>query len=158
MAIRWRWPRRGGCRAGLSKPLLACWMGDERVAPGRQLIAQSGLANFRTPEAAVDGFSNIAVFYQNQQLLQQTPPPLSQLAKPDLERAPLVESVLAERRSMLTEMESRPCWRPSTSRSRHHAGAQRSRSQLICRAAGLPGGAENRFARHQHKSMCRAWC
>jgi acetyltransferase len=72
---------------GLSKPLLACWMGDERVTPGRQLIAQSGLANFRTPEAAVDGFSNIAVFYQNQQLLQQTPPPLSQLAKPDLDGA-----------------------------------------------------------------------
>jgi acetyltransferase len=93
---------------GLSKPLLACWMGDERVTPGRQLIAQSGLANFRTPEAAVDGFSNIAVFYQNQQLLQQTPPPLSQLAKPDLDGARrLVESVLAERRSVLTEMESK---------------------------------------------------
>jgi acetyltransferase len=93
---------------GLGKPLLACWMGDERVAPARKLIAQAGLANFRTPEAAVDGFSNIAAFYQNQQLLQQTPPPLSQLAKPDLEGARrLVESVLAERRSVLTEMESK---------------------------------------------------
>jgi acetyltransferase len=93
---------------GLGKPLLTCWMGDERVAPARKRIAQSGLANFRTPEAAVDGFSNIAAFYQNQQLLQQTPPPLSQLAKPDLEGARrLVESVLAERRSVLTEMESK---------------------------------------------------
>lgn len=93
---------------GLSKPLLACWMGDERVNPARKLISQSGLANFRTPEAAVDGFSNIAAFYQNQQMLQQTPPPLSQLAKPDLEGARrLVESVLAERRTVLTEMESK---------------------------------------------------
>jgi acetyltransferase len=93
---------------GLGKPLLACWMGDERVAPGRKVIGQAGLATFRTPEAAVDGFGNIAAFYQNQQLLQQTPPPLSQLAKPDLEGARrLVESVLAERRSVLTEMESK---------------------------------------------------
>ncbi|TFW19382.1 bifunctional acetate--CoA ligase family protein/GNAT family N-acetyltransferase [Duganella callida] len=93
---------------GLSKPVLTCWMGDERVAPARRLIAQAGLASFRTPEAAVDGFSSIAVFYQNQQLLQQTPPPLSQLAKPDLDGARrLVESVLAERRSVLTEMESK---------------------------------------------------
>jgi acetyltransferase len=47
-------------------------------------------------------------FYQNQQLLQQTPPPLSDLAKPDVEGARLlIESVLAERRKVLTEMESK---------------------------------------------------
>jgi acetyltransferase len=40
--------------------------------------------------------------------LQQTPPPLSTLAKPDIEGARLViESVLAERRKVLTEMESK---------------------------------------------------
>ncbi len=53
-------------------------------------------------------FGNIASFYQNQQLLQQTPPPLSALAKPDIEGARLlIESVLAERRKVLTEMESK---------------------------------------------------
>jgi acetyltransferase len=56
----------------------------------------------------VGAFGNIASFYQNQQLLQQTPPPLSTLAKPDIEGARLViESVLAERRKVLTEMESK---------------------------------------------------
>jgi acetyltransferase len=41
-------------------------------------------------------------------MLQQTPPPLSTLAKPDIEGARLViESVLAERRKVLTEMESK---------------------------------------------------
>ena len=94
--------------ASMSKPLLTCWMGDEKVAEARRTINGAGIATFRTPEAAVDAFSNIASFYQNQQLLHQTPPPLSQLAKPDLEGARiLLESVLAERRKVLTEMESK---------------------------------------------------
>jgi acetyltransferase len=92
----------------MSKPLLTCWMGDEKIAEARQVISGAGLATFRTPEAAVDAFSNIATFYHNQQMLHQTPPPLSPLAKPDLEGARiLIESVLAERRKVLTEMESK---------------------------------------------------
>ena len=92
----------------MSKPLLTCWMGDEKVAEARQVINGAGIPPFRSPEAAVDAFSNIASFYQNQQLLQQTPPPLSQLAKPDQAGAHiLIESVLAERRKVLTEMESK---------------------------------------------------
>jgi acetyltransferase len=56
----------------------------------------------------VGAFGNIASFYQNQLLLQQTPPPLSHLAQPDVEGARLlIESVLAERRKVLTEMESK---------------------------------------------------
>jgi acetyltransferase len=56
----------------------------------------------------VGAFGNIASFYQNQLLLQQTPPPLSDLTKPDVEGARmLIESVLAERRKVLTEMESK---------------------------------------------------
>ncbi|WP_429922529.1 acetate--CoA ligase family protein, partial [Klebsiella pneumoniae] len=47
-------------------------------------------------------------FYANQQLLLQTPPPMSTLAQPDVEAARLlIESVLAERRRTLTEMESK---------------------------------------------------
>ena len=66
------------------------------------------IPSFRTPEAAVDAFGNIASFYQNQQLQQQTPTPLSTLAKPDTEGARLlIEAVLAERRKVLTEMESK---------------------------------------------------
>jgi acetyltransferase len=94
--------------ANIGKPLLTCWMGDERVTEAREIINGAGIATFRSPEAAVDAFSNIASFYQNQQLLQQTPPPLSQLAKPDLAGAHLlIESVLTERRKVLTEMESK---------------------------------------------------
>lgn len=92
----------------LGKPLLSCWMGDTAVAEGRHVLREAGVPTFRTPEAAVGAFGNIANFAENQLLLQQTPPPLTALAKPDIEAARLViESVLAERRKVLTEMESK---------------------------------------------------
>ncbi len=95
-------------KSKISKPLLCCWMGDSSVVSARALISNSTIPSFRTPEAAVGAFGNIASFYQNQRLLQQTPPPLSNLAKPDVEGARLlIENVLAERRSILTEMESK---------------------------------------------------
>ncbi|MEP7297515.1 MAG: bifunctional acetate--CoA ligase family protein/GNAT family N-acetyltransferase [Burkholderiales bacterium] len=92
----------------IGKPLLTCMMGDASVGMSRELLNEAAIPGFRTPEAAVGAFGNIASFYQNQLLLQQTPPPLSTLAKPDVEAARLViESVLAERRKVLTEMESK---------------------------------------------------
>lgn len=95
-------------KKAVGKPLLSCWMGDSSVVAARGVFNEAAIPSFRTPEAAVGAFGNIASFYQNQQLLQQTPPPLSTLAKPDIEGARLViESVLAERRKVLTEMESK---------------------------------------------------
>lgn len=96
-------------RPHLKKPLIACWMGEETVGQARKQLSAAQIPTFRTPEAAVGAFSNIASFYQNQQLLQQTPPPLSSnLASPDVEGARLlIEGVLAERRHILTEMESK---------------------------------------------------
>ena len=92
----------------LGKPLLTCLMGDASVGEARAVLNEAAIPTFRTPEAAVGAFGNIATFYQNQQLLQQTPPPMSDLAKPDVEGARmLIESVLAERRKVLTEMESK---------------------------------------------------
>ena len=92
----------------MSKPLLSCWMGDASVGPARAVLAEATIPTFRTPEAAVGAFGNIAAFYQNQALLQQTPPPLTTLAEPDIAGARLlIESVLAERRKVLTEMESK---------------------------------------------------
>jgi acetyltransferase len=95
-------------RRSMGKPLLSCWMGEATVGEGRQILSEALIPTFRTPEAAVGAFGNIATFYQNQRLLQQTPPPLSTLGKPDIEGARLIiESVLAERRKVLTEMESK---------------------------------------------------
>jgi acetyltransferase len=95
-------------KRAMGKPLLTCWMGDATVGEARVLLNAASIPTFRTPEAAVGAFGNISTFYQNQRLLQQTPPPLSTLGKPDIEGARLIiESVLAERRKILTEMESK---------------------------------------------------
>ena len=91
-----------------AKPVLGCWMGETSVRAARELLAARRMPVFRTPEAAVDAFHSITSFYRNQQMLQQTPPPLSDLAQPDTEGARLIiEGVLAERRQVLTEMESK---------------------------------------------------
>ncbi len=90
------------------KPVLGCWMGEASVRPARELLAARQMPVFRTPEGAVDAFHSITSFYRNQQLLQQTPTPLSHLLEPDTEGARLlIEGVLAERRRVLTEMESK---------------------------------------------------
>ena len=92
----------------MSKPLLACVMGDAQVVPARAILREATIPSFRTPEAAVGAFGNIATFYQNQQMLQQTPTSLTALVKPDIAGARLlIESVLAERRYVLTEIESK---------------------------------------------------
>ena len=91
-----------------SKPVLGCWLGEATVRPARELLAARKLPVFRTPEAAVDAFNSIASYYRNQQLLQQTPPPLHEGAVSDTEGARLlIEGALAERRQLLTEMESK---------------------------------------------------
>jgi acetyltransferase len=92
----------------LSKPLLTCWMGDVQISGARAAFALAKIPTFRTPEAAVEAYSYITAFYRNQRLLAQTPGPLSHRDEPDLEGARmLIEAVLAERRKVLSEMESK---------------------------------------------------
>lgn len=92
----------------LGKPMFACWMGDNTTRPLRAWLDAAGVPVFRTPEAAVDAFSTVATFYQNQLLLQQTPRSLSDMEAPDIARARAVlDSVLGEGREVLTELESK---------------------------------------------------
>jgi acetyltransferase len=90
------------------KPLLACWMGGREVEESHRLFVQARIPEFHTPEAAVDAFYYLAAYHQNQQLLLQTPASLGHLEKPDVEGASMIiENVLAQRRKVLTEMESK---------------------------------------------------
>ena len=94
--------------AQFSKPLLTSWMGHAQTMDGRALFAQAGIPSFSTPEAAVEAYSYITAYYRNQRLLAQVPAPLSHQDVPDVEGARMViESVLAERRKVLSEMESK---------------------------------------------------
>jgi acetyltransferase len=91
-----------------TKPLLACWMGEAQVGEARKLFSQARIPQYRSPELAVETFSFIADYYHNRQMLLQTPGPLSHHSEPDVEGARLlIEGVLAEKRTVLSEMESK---------------------------------------------------
>ena len=94
--------------AQFDKPLIACWMGEVQVAACRQAFNQAKIPNFRTPEPAVEVFSFISAYYQNQKLLLQTPGPIADHCVADEEGARLlIEGALAEHRKVLSEIESK---------------------------------------------------
>lgn len=91
-----------------TKPLLTSWMGAAHTMDGRGRFTQANIPSFSTPEAAVEAFSYLTAYYRNQRLLAQVPGPLSHRDAPDVAGAHmLIESVLAERRKVLSEMESK---------------------------------------------------
>jgi len=93
---------------GSSKPVLACWMGEEQTAEARRLFVEAGMPVFRTPDPAVEMFGHLSSFYRNQGLLLQVPGPRAAQSVPDLQAARLiVEAALAEKRTLLSEIESK---------------------------------------------------
>jgi acetyltransferase len=93
---------------GASKPLLACWMGEQSVHSARMLFQEAHIPVFRTPDPAVEMFAHISAFYNNQNMLLQAPGPLAHRAGPDLPSAKaLIEAALAEGRTTLSQTESK---------------------------------------------------
>lgn len=92
----------------INKIVIGCWLGDHNTREARNWLSSQGVPSFRTPEAAVDSLHSLITFRQNQELLQQVPPAISSQVKPDLEGARMIiEGVLADRRNVLSEMESK---------------------------------------------------
>ena len=91
-----------------SKPVMTSWMGGGQVEAARTLFNRAHVPDFGTLENAVDAFSYLARYNRNQRLLLQTPARLtSGQTPPDSDGARLIiEGVLAEQRSVLTEPES----------------------------------------------------
>lgn len=90
------------------KPVLTCWMGEQQVAAATRLFSAHQVPSFSSPESSVEAFAYLAKFYQSQQLLMQVPGPLATRSEPDVEGARLIiESVLAQKRSVLTITESK---------------------------------------------------
>ncbi len=107
------------------KPIIVCWMGDRQVEQARRLFQKNGIAHFSTPEVAVKAFSYLIRHFRNQKLLLQTPgafnetgtvsdkaplegDPVENKREADLEGARLIiESLLAEGRHHLSELESK---------------------------------------------------
>ncbi len=56
-----------------SKPVLAAWLGGERVSEGAKLLADSGVPAYRTPEQAVGAFMTLVDYSRNLETLYETP-------------------------------------------------------------------------------------
>jgi acetyltransferase len=92
----------------LNRSLICCWMGEDQVREARKLLEDAGIPAFRMPETAIELFHHISKYYRNQKLLLQTPEPTRQHGRPEAEGAKmLIEALLAERRKVLSEMESK---------------------------------------------------
>ena len=92
----------------VSKPVLACWLGKTQVEKGRELFVSHQVPSFTNPESAVEAFAFLAEYQKNQKLLMQVPEPLSAQAPPDVVGARLIiEGALAERRQVLSTLETR---------------------------------------------------
>ncbi len=90
------------------KPILSCWLGGTQVLEGRKIFAKSHIPTFVNPESAIEAFGYLAAYRRNQELLLQAPGPLAELDRPDIEGARMIiEGVLAEKRSLLSALETR---------------------------------------------------
>lgn len=85
------------------KPLLACWMGHQQVTHGWDAFAKAKIPYFRTPESAVEAFSYLSTYYQNQRLLRQTPKHEILSVKSDIEGArAIINAALTQNRTILS--------------------------------------------------------
>ena len=91
------------------KPIFTAWLGESLVSEARTLFSKAKIPTFRTPEAAVEAFSFISTYHQNQALLMQSPATADQCCKSsDISGArAIIESVLAEHRTILSSAETR---------------------------------------------------
>ena len=96
-------------QADNDKPIFTAWLGESLVSDARKLFSHANIPTFRTPEAAVEAFSFISTYHQNQALLMQTPATADQCCQPsDAAGARIIiDSVLAEHRTLLSSAETR---------------------------------------------------
>ena len=89
------------------KPVLAAWLGVIDQPDARVALESGGIANFFTPELAVDAFASVAAYRRNQEWLLEVPPPLPALSAPDLPAAERVRAqAIAANRSRLADTET----------------------------------------------------
>jgi acetyltransferase len=67
-----------------TKPVLGAWLGSIDRREADAALEAGGVANFFTPENAVEAFSFLAVYRRNQEWLLEVPPPQPEPQPPDL--------------------------------------------------------------------------
>ncbi len=95
-----------------SKPVFTSWLGGASIVKARKRFEAAGVANFLTPENAVEAFSHLANFRQHQTMLLQSVPAFTSMTRQALELAvsnanSIREAVLAENRTLLRDTETK---------------------------------------------------
>ena len=91
-----------------SKTIMACWMGEQDVQVGRDILEIAKIPHYRYPESAVDVFLKMYNSAHNLKLLQETPPAAPQNFNPDKKNAiALLQAVRADGRNQLLESEAK---------------------------------------------------
>jgi acetyltransferase len=92
----------------IEKPLLACWMGEGDVEPGREILEKGNIPNYRYPEEVVDVFLKMYSYSNNLKLLYETPPNIPEELNLQTEPArQLVQKIQKQGRYQLTETEAK---------------------------------------------------
>jgi acetyltransferase len=55
------------------KPILAAWLGGKNMRDGMEILNESGVAAYQTPEQAIRSFMTLVAYSRNQEMLYQTP-------------------------------------------------------------------------------------
>jgi len=106
-----------------AKPILAAWLGGSSMLAGRRILADAGIASYRTPEQAVRAFMILVAYARNLDSLYETPrdipmaftPEREKLAADLKEMAARPERLLSETEAkMLLEAYGIPTSRPQT--------------------------------------------
>ncbi|HEX7501971.1 MAG TPA: bifunctional acetate--CoA ligase family protein/GNAT family N-acetyltransferase [Acidobacteriota bacterium] len=66
-----------------AKPVLAAWLGGRSMGEGRRLLAEAGIASYRTPEQAVRAFMTLVAYSRNLASLYETPMDIPLAFTPD---------------------------------------------------------------------------
>jgi acetyltransferase len=96
---------------GSRKPVIAAWLGDINPNASRAYLEEQGIANFYTPENAVEAFSFLGIYRRNQAQLLEVPSAASfprEIPSANVEAANAIrDAALKEKREVLTEHESK---------------------------------------------------
>ena len=97
-----------GVAHGHAKPVLAAWLGAIDRREIHSALEAGGVAEFYTPENAIDALSFLAAYRNNQAWLLEVPPPQPEPEPPDLAPMEALRLRLAdEKRKQLTPGEAR---------------------------------------------------
>ena len=91
-----------------NKTVLACWMGEEEVQEGRNILEANSIPTYRFPESAVDVFLRMYSHKKHLELLYETPPNIPKRFVPNKSEAKkIIENAITKGQQALEEQQSK---------------------------------------------------